>query len=175
MMALADAVIVLGCAVRRGGAPSAALAGRVRLGAEAYQRGAAALVVASGGRLWHGQIEALCIRRELVAAGVPERAIALELCSLSTVDNALFCARLLRRRGARRAMIATSAWHLPRAMRDFELFGLEAVAPPAAWSRAANEPAASWLLRAREVVSAQLDALLAAQARAKGATLGAEG
>jgi uncharacterized SAM-binding protein YcdF (DUF218 family) len=161
---LADAVVVLGCMVLPGGVPSDALGRRVRLGAEAYLRGAAQLVVASGGRQWHGHIEALCIRQGLVAAGVPESAIALELCSLSTVDNALYCARLLAERGARSVMIATSAWHLPRALADFGRFGVEAMAPPAALLALAAEPAAPWPLRAREAVAGWLDGLRVARA-----------
>ena len=164
MVPLADAVVVLGCTVLPGGAPSAALGRRVRLGAEAYHRGAAAWVLASGGRPWHGDVEALCIRRELVAAGVPERVIALELCSLSTLDNALYCARLLAERDARSALIATSPWHLPRALRDFRLFGIRAVPPPDPWLRAMGEPATRWQQRAREGVSAWLDALLVGRA-----------
>jgi uncharacterized SAM-binding protein YcdF (DUF218 family) len=164
MVPLADAVVVLGCTVLPGGRPSAALGRRVRLGAEAYLRGAAGWVVASGGRQWHGELEASCIRRELVAAGVPDRAIALEPCSLSTVDNAFYCARLLVGRGAHSALIATSPWHLPRALQDFRLFGIRALAPPEPWLRAMDEPPARWLTRARERASTWLDARLVARA-----------
>jgi uncharacterized SAM-binding protein YcdF (DUF218 family) len=176
MPPLADAIVVLGCTVLPGGVPSAALGRRVRLGAEAYHRGAAGWIVASGGRAWHGEVEAVCIRRELVAAGVPERAVALELCSLSTLDNALYCARLLAGRGARSALLATSPWHLPRALRDFRWFGIRAVAPPDPWLRAMGEPAAPWQVRAREGFSAWLDAQLVSRALTEPShDLGADG
>jgi uncharacterized SAM-binding protein YcdF (DUF218 family) len=160
MPPLADAIVVLGCTVLPGGVPSAALGRRVWLGAEAFRHGAADWIVASGGRAWHGEIEAMCIRRALVAAGVPEPAVALEPCSLSTLDNAQCCARLLALRGARSALLATSPWHLPRALRDFRSFGIRAVAPPEPWLRAMGEPRAPWSLRVRETFSAWLDARL---------------
>src|SRR5262245_15980530 len=53
----ADAIVVLGCRVMPSGRPTTAAARRARTAAEAYFRGVAAHVVASGGRRWGGQIE----------------------------------------------------------------------------------------------------------------------
>jgi uncharacterized SAM-binding protein YcdF (DUF218 family) len=104
----------------------------------------APLVVASGGRRWHGHSEAEVMRRALRDAAVPEDQILLELRSLSTLENALFSAALLRERGASRVVLATCHWHVPRAAAAFEHYGLEAVAPPTQWYERTDVP-----LRAR--------------------------
>lgn len=67
----------------------------------------------------------------LVARGVPRDRIVLELLSLSTVENARFSAELLCAAGVRRAAIVTCDWHVQRALRSFQAFGIEAVAWPA--------------------------------------------
>jgi len=83
------------------------------------------LVVASGGRRWHGVVEADAMRSELVRAGVPAEAIVRERCSLSTRENARFSAALLGRRGIQRVTVVTCDWHLPRALAAFRRAGLE--------------------------------------------------
>jgi uncharacterized SAM-binding protein YcdF (DUF218 family) len=125
--------VVLGCRVRldaAGRLAPGALARRVEMGASTYldgggAAGAATLVVASGGRRWDDHVEADAMARELVARGVPERAIARERCSLSTRDNARFTAEVLARRGIRRVTVVTCSWHLARAVLLFTEVGLE--------------------------------------------------
>jgi uncharacterized SAM-binding protein YcdF (DUF218 family) len=149
----ADAIVVLGCAVRNG-VPSPALLARVELGARAFREGVAPLVIASGGRRWGEHVEGVVMERELVALAVPCEAIALELFSLSTVENCWYTARLLRARGMRRVLVATCAWHLPRALVNFARNDIEAVAPPEAWL---TSPPASLARRLRERVNAWAD------------------
>ncbi len=143
----ADAIVVLGCRVEPDGTPTTALQRRIRLAARAYDRGVAPLVIASGGKCWGQHIEALVMKEGLLAAGVGEPAILTELYSLSTADNAFYCARLLRRRQLGRALIATCAWHLPRAIRNFQRCGIESLAPPASWIEPASRPPLSRLGR----------------------------
>jgi uncharacterized SAM-binding protein YcdF (DUF218 family) len=158
----ADAVVVLGCTVRRDGSPTPALARRVALAARAFSAGLAPRIIVSGGRRWGEHVEALVMARELRAAGVPESAVVPELCSLTTVENCTYTARLLRDLGARRALVATCAWHLPRALEGFRTVGVEAVAPPAAWLGPATARAS---VRWRERVCAFADALLLGRRR----------
>ncbi|HEY8089964.1 MAG TPA: YdcF family protein [Polyangiaceae bacterium] len=146
-MAAEDAIVALGCRVSHDGEGrlAGALGRRVQVAAQEYARraaraGAPALVVVSGGRRWHGEVEADAMARELVALGVPEGAIVRERLSLSTPDNARFAAEALARRGIGRATVITCAWHLPRAEVLFRRSGLrvDGVGAPvdgAAWSR----------------------------------------
>ena len=103
----AGASVVLGCRVLPWGGLTAAAAGRVEAAAEAYQAGLAPRIVTSGGRRWGAHVEALVLRDALVARGVPARAIEAELWSMTTYENAVFSAELLRRHGARDAVIVT--------------------------------------------------------------------
>jgi uncharacterized SAM-binding protein YcdF (DUF218 family) len=152
-----DAVVVLGCTVRSDGSPTPALRRRVALAARAFRAGVAPRIIASGGRRWGEHVEALVMLRELRAAGVPEDAVVLELCSLTTVENCAYTARLLETLGGKRALVATCGWHLPRALEGFRSVGIDAVAPPASWLPA-KEPRTT--VRWRERACAWADALL---------------
>lgn len=128
----ADAIVVLGCRVLPSGRLTAAAEGRAEAAAAAYRAGLAPRIVASGGRRWGAQIEALALQRSMIARGVPRAAIIPELWSLTTCENAIFSAALLRRLGARSAVIVTCSWHVRRALMSFRSTGLEAAAwPPA--------------------------------------------
>jgi uncharacterized SAM-binding protein YcdF (DUF218 family) len=151
------ALVVLGCKVSaRGLSPAAER--RVATAAAAWRRGGHPVVLASGGRRWGTVVEAVEMGRALTALGVPEDRIALELASLSTLENARFSAEILRGMGIGDAVIATCDWHAPRALRDFESFGLRvsgvlAVSPRVAgWARLRRD--------AREACSEALDARL---------------
>jgi uncharacterized SAM-binding protein YcdF (DUF218 family) len=122
----AAAIVVLGCRVLPSGEPSRTLARRARAAAKAYHEGWAPRIIAAGGRRWSGHAEAPVIAAELVRAGVPEHAIFLELCSFSTVENAIYASDLVRGLGASRALVATSPWHMARALAAFHAAGLTA-------------------------------------------------
>lgn len=113
-------VCVLGCRVG-----SAALARRAAAAAEIVREHAAPLVVACGGRAWHGHVEADAIAELLRAGGVPEEAIVRERLSLDTRDNARFAAALLRRRGLSSVCVVTCSWHLARSEMLFRAAGLD--------------------------------------------------
>jgi uncharacterized SAM-binding protein YcdF (DUF218 family) len=150
-----DAIVVLGCRVQPSGALSSPAQGRVIAAARAFGSGLAPLVVASGGRRWGGHIEARSMARELVRRGVPRGAIAEEICSLSTLENAIFTAALLRGFGARTVAIATCAWHMPRALDAFRAAGLDATASPSLPSSVrVGQRARRW---AHELIAQRLD------------------
>ena len=120
-----NAIVVLGARVLSDGRLSQALSRRVERAAQAFREAPDALLVCSGGRAWAGHIEADCMREHLVRLGVEPSSIVLETLSMSTAQNARLTTALLRQRGIGRALVVTCPWHLPRALADFRLCGLE--------------------------------------------------
>ena len=125
-----DAIVLLGCRIGPSGRPMPAATRRAETAARAYHDGVAGVIVVSGGRRWGPHAEATALRHELVRQGVPGAAIVAELCSLSTHENAIFSAPILRRLGARTAAIVTCWWHLPRALENFRAAGVDVVGLP---------------------------------------------
>lgn len=122
----ADAIVVLGCRVLPSGRPTTAAARRAARAAAAYLDGVAPHVIASGGRRWGQLIEADVLHRELLRGGVPEGSITRELWSLTTHENAIFSAEMLRRLGAYRVAVVTCDWHADRAIANFRAAGVNA-------------------------------------------------
>lgn len=135
-----DAVIVLGCRVLEDGTPSRALRRRIELAARLFDAGVAPRILASGGRRWSGHPEALVIAQELRARGVPQDRVAVELWSLTTLENGHYGAAWCEDQGCREVVLATCAWHLPRAQWIFRSFGIAAHAPPPGFDRTPPPP-----------------------------------
>jgi uncharacterized SAM-binding protein YcdF (DUF218 family) len=111
---------VLGC---RG---PEALRRRLEIGIRLFERGAAPLLVLSGGG--NGPLpEAEIMRRAAIAHGVSETALLIDSASRATVENARETARLLSARGLRSVMLVSDRVHLPRAALLFRLAGLRVV------------------------------------------------
>lgn len=160
-MSRARAIVVLGCRVTTAGRLSASAARRAARAAQAYHEGVAPLIVASGGRRWGHSIEARCLRDALVDAGVPAGAIAVEMCSLSTWENATYTTELLHRRsdtsctaGTDEVAIVTCHWHMPRALSNFRAAGLSPQPLPSdedaggrwrSFTREFHEAVSTWL------------------------------
>ncbi len=153
----ADVIVVLGCRVLPAGRPTATARRRAERAADAFFAGVAPYIITSGGRRWGEHAEALVLREALVDAGVPRARIAVELCSMTTTENAFFTARLLERRGARRAAIVTCDWHMPRALASFSAVGVEGLALPVTPPHAAF--ATQTRRRIHEALATPLDAL----------------
>ena len=62
--------------------------------------------------------------------GVPATALILETRSSNTRDNARHTVAIARERGFRRVILATSSLHMPRAMLQFRIAGLDAIPLP---------------------------------------------
>src|SRR5687767_499694 len=73
----ADAIVVPGAAVWRGGIPSKALARRTLAGVEQWKDGRAPLLVLTGGAGMHEPAEAIVAARIAREHGVPESALVL--------------------------------------------------------------------------------------------------
>lgn len=117
----ADAVVVLGCALR-GGLPSPALVRRVERGIALLRCGAAPLLVLSGGGA--PLSEAAAMRDLALAQGVGAEALLLEPRSRNTFENARETARLLQGSGLGRVVLVSDRYHLPRARLLFRAAGL---------------------------------------------------
>lgn len=151
-----DAIVVLGCRVETTGDLSLTLRRRANWAEVAYRTGLGRFIVTSGGRRWGDHVEADRLRAYLVDRGVPDASIHAELLSLTTAENAVFCGEVLARIGARRALLVTCDWHMPRALACFRTVGVDALplpvppAPADLWTRIRR--------RGHEVVSTRLDA-----------------
>lgn len=89
-------------------------------------------ILLSGGQVYEDSGgEAVIARRVLVGLGVPEADILLETESQNTTQNARYSARILREKGFSRPILVTSAFHMPRAVLNFEKQGIEVVPYPA--------------------------------------------
>ena len=174
-MPQADALVVLGCRIAPSGRPSPAALRRATAAAAAYRDGVARTIVVSGGRRWGAQIEARALRARICAEGVPPSAVVEELCSLSTYENALFSAAILRRLGATTAAIVTCPWHMARALTNFRAAGVcvipvPAGPPPTSIRRRlylqAHEMVCTWLDR---MAMGRAEVIAEAASRAEGA------
>ena len=107
----AGAIVVLGAA-QYDGLPSPALAARLDRAAALYAQGVAPIVVATGGqRPGDRYTEANAGGRYLLAHGVPDSALRLEVQGRSTWESLAATARFLRREGVREVLLVTDAYH----------------------------------------------------------------
>jgi uncharacterized SAM-binding protein YcdF (DUF218 family) len=126
--AAADAVIVLGGAVGGVSLPQrptlnmGSEASRVWHTAALYRSGKARwVVIAAGGQpaTENEQIEADAIAQMLAVLGVPAEVLRRDLASRNTRENATNARLILTQLGVRRALLVTSAMHMPRALATF--------------------------------------------------------
>ncbi|MFC3803326.1 YdcF family protein [Cohnella sp. GCM10012308] len=127
-----DVIVVLG-----GGATRATpdLGGEGNLGGGAANRLLTAVrlhrttglpILFSGGQVFSDSgNEADIAKRQLIGLGVPESDILVENRSLNTEQNAVYTAALLKSSGLTHPILVTSAFHLPRAVREFRLAGVD--------------------------------------------------
>jgi uncharacterized SAM-binding protein YcdF (DUF218 family) len=162
----AEAIVVLSSAVF----PPCPPIPTPRLGADTYERCQYAAwlhthwkplpVLACGGM---GDPEdlppySLVMRQALEREGVPPSAIWIEGRSLSTHENAVFGAELLRQKGIRKIVLVTEAYHMPRAADCFRKAGI-VVVPAACGYRSYHTFHAEELLPGWEPIAWNEDAL----------------
>jgi uncharacterized SAM-binding protein YcdF (DUF218 family) len=138
----ADAIVVLGGAVRSQAAPRPWIdvteAGdRPIYGAQLYLQGKAPLVILSGGRIeWQGggspavSAESADMAKLVEALGVPTNVILQDPTSLTTRENAVNVKKIMQDRGVQKILLVTSAIHMPRSMAIFKKLGVDAIATP---------------------------------------------
>ena len=138
-----DAIVLLGVELGAQDQPTQELHARVQAAAQAYARGAADVIVASGGRLpGHQAAEATVMVRLLREAGVPDAAVVPEDQSQNTMENMRFSAQKLGGARGKRVLVVTSDYHLRRSVMTarragfLHVKGVPAVlAHDAAWKR----------------------------------------
>ena len=111
--ATAPVAIVLGAAVRPSGEPSPWLRYRLDTAARLYRSGRVEALLVSGDNGQENYNEPVAMRRYLVAAGIPDEAIALDYAGFDTYDT---CVRARRIFGIERALLVTQDFHEPRAV-----------------------------------------------------------
>lgn len=120
-------VIVLGNRVFPGGVPCWELAERLATGRALYRAGRAGKVIVSGLVRGDGYDEPQAMAAWLVARGVPRADVVIDGGGYRTAATMADAAKL----GVRGALIATQAYHLPRALYLARLAGVDAVGVPA--------------------------------------------
>lgn len=89
-------------------------------------------IIVSGGQVYRTTgSEALIARQILLDLGVPDQKIFVDKNSLNTTENARYVKKLLHEHGFRRPVLITSAFHLPRAVRQFKKAGIDILPYPA--------------------------------------------
>jgi len=89
-------------------------------------------VYATGGRPLHTHQDAEgdVMRSWLIDFGVNEKHVFAEKFANNTWENARYIKSMLEKRGVKRIWLVTSAWHMPRAVRCFEMQGLTVIPAP---------------------------------------------
>jgi uncharacterized SAM-binding protein YcdF (DUF218 family) len=107
-----------------------AVAVRVLEAARVYDLIGPVWIVSSGGvgkSDVYREPSAVTMRNALVKLGIPESMIVLEMASLSTHDEAVIIARMLRSLGVTRSVLVTSDIHMRRALGAFRVAGVSVV------------------------------------------------
>jgi len=120
----ADAIICLGGGMDGRGTLAQATLTRVDRCVQLYEAGLAPAVVFTGGTpLAGGPAAGGQMALYAQSLGLPEHAVIIESAAQSTLQNALFSLALLP--GARRFILVTEAFHLPRSYASFHWAGWE--------------------------------------------------
>lgn len=92
---------------------------------EVLAQGQAKFAILSGGS-WASTIpEAKVLAEELARMGIAKERLIAEERSRNTRENAVYTAEIIRERGFRSILLVTSAFHMRRALRCFQVVGLE--------------------------------------------------
>lgn len=132
-----DVIVILGAGVRPGGVPSDMLRDRLEVGNELYFAGYADKMLMSGDHMSPDYDEVGVMKRYATNAGIPSEAIYLDHAGLSTYDSVW---RLANIYGAKKVLIVTQSYHLPRALYLANAFGIEAYGLSADLRSYRNQP-----------------------------------
>jgi uncharacterized SAM-binding protein YcdF (DUF218 family) len=160
----ADAIVVLGGGTESAEPPRSlpevnSAGDRLIYAAWLYRQGAAPAILVSGGLVdWSNATTTPAddMATLLDLMSVPAEAIWRQPNSRNTYEDALYSAELLRQKGARRILLVTSAWHMPRAVRLFEAQDLDVIPAPADFMISDNEWNTRWSLDTRAFILALL-------------------
>ena len=114
---------------------------RPGFGLELFRNARAPIILLSGG----GSGEAIEMAGHLEQLGVPASALRVESRSLTTHENALYSAVILKREGRRRILLVTSSWAMPRAAASFRRQGIEVIPAPSFDRASIPSTTTAWL------------------------------
>lgn len=97
---------------------------------EVLRSGQARFAIVSGGSWANTVPEATTLAAELIRLGIEPERVLIEDKSRNTRENALFSAEIIRDRKLEKLLVVTSAFHMQRAVRCFEVVGLAVDALP---------------------------------------------
>lgn len=127
----ADVIVVFGARTYDDGAPSQALADRVRTACQLYKAGLAPKLVFSGGPGDGVVHETEAMRRMAMKLGVPDAAITLDKNGLNTDATVANTAPIFSQLNARRILAVSHFYHLPRVKMAYRRARLEVYTIPA--------------------------------------------
>lgn len=123
-----DCIIVLGASVRNGDTPSPMLEDRLKMGMELYFAGASPKILMSGdhGSQYYNEVGVM--KRYAVERGVKSEDVFLDHAGFSTYESMYRAAKIF---GAKKVLIVTQSYHLPRAIYNAKKLGIDAYGVPA--------------------------------------------
>ncbi len=156
----ADAIVVL-CAGQHADQPeyagrsivSSFTLARLRYAAWLRKRTGLPLIV-SGGKVTNEPTTLAALAARALRLQFQVDPVIQETRSRTTRENARFSAKLLKQNGWSRIYLVSHAWHLPRAVAEFEKQGIEVIPAPTAFSHS-NKPAnrlSDWLPNAKSLL-----------------------
>lgn len=134
----ADAIVVLGAAVRKTGEPSPALRRRVLHAVNLMREGRSRAMLVTGGLGKYIPTEAEVMREIALTEGIPAERIFMEREATSTFESVLFCTRIMRQHGWSSAIVVSDPYHLFRTMVTFRAFGIRATGSAAEGGKQSN-------------------------------------
>jgi SanA protein len=123
-----DCALVLGARVYADGTVSPVLEDRLATGLRLYREGKVSRLLVSGDHGKHGYDEVNAMRAWLEARGVPPEHVFLDHAGFDTYSSMIRARDVF---GARRVVVVTQRFHLPRALYIARELGLEADGEPA--------------------------------------------
>ncbi len=127
----ADAIVVFGARTYADGTPSDALADRVRTACRLYLDRLAPKVIMSGGPGDGPVHETEAMRKLATSLGVPDQAIVVDTEGTNTRATVRNTCAMLDRLGARRVLVVSHFYHLPRIKMCYQQQGREVYTVPA--------------------------------------------
>ncbi len=119
----ADCILVLGCGVREDGTPSHMLEDRLLRGIELYEAGASKRLLMSGDHGSADYDEVNLMKSFAVEKGVPSEAVFMDHAGFSTYESIVRAKEVFQ---AKKVIIVSQEYHLPRALYLADCMGLEA-------------------------------------------------
>lgn len=130
-----DVIVVPGARAYADGTPSLPLADRVRTACDLFRQGFSPRLIFSGGPGDGAIHETESMRQMALGLGVPDSAILLDPDGLSTGETVIHTLPIIESIGAKRVMVVSHFYHLPRIKMSYQRQGINVFTVPAKESR----------------------------------------